>query len=480
MRQLLASIGLFVTFLVQAQFAPPGAQWTYDHWAVPYTMTVVGDTTLNGHPCSIIEGSFFTGCWQSRAYTYQNGDTVFWSDDLFLPQFFELYRWNAQPGESWNVWVNGPVTVTYTVLSTGLTTVNGQTLRTLNVEATDTQGAWAQSSGVLVEHIGDTLFLFPWLAAFCDVIPPWPLRCYTDDDLGTYLHPGSNDCEPPPTSTVFAPVGATWTYTQRFAFAPDSGLMVIECVGDTVIDGLTCSILEPTQGSGGCMPFHRFVTTMGDSVLFWCGADSSFQTLFVIGADIGDSWSMRADHGDSWINSDTLTWTVTDTGSTVIDGLTLRTLEVAVQATQNAGTASLCDGSIVERLGPSPFLFPWIFGACDGELNGPLRCYTDGDIDWLNPQFAQCALSVGVEERGEELAFNVGPNPVERGGLLTIRSGRSSGPASIEVRDVLGRTLGRWTLTGNALELRPPGAGVFLVTWRDGSGARATARVVVH
>jgi hypothetical protein len=142
----------------------------------------------------MIEGPSPSICWQSQAYTHQSGDTVFWSDDQYLPQFFELYRWNAQPGESWDVWSSGPVTVTYTVLSTGTTTVNGQTLRTLNVSATDTQMQWAQSSGVLVEHVGDTLFLFPWLAAFCDAMVPWPLRCFTDSTLGTFMRPGVIDC----------------------------------------------------------------------------------------------------------------------------------------------------------------------------------------------------------------------------------------------------------------------------------------------
>lgn len=186
---------LLIPDLVNAQFAPPGAVWTYDQEGGIYTMTVVGDTVLNGHACSIIAGSTPSICWQSHAYTYQNGDTVFWSDDQYLPQFFELYRWNAQVGESWDVWSNGPVTVTYTVLATGTTTVNGQTLRTLDVEATDAQMQWAQSSGVLIEHIGDTLFMFPWLAAFCDAVVPWPLRCYTDDDLGTFMRPGVTDCD---------------------------------------------------------------------------------------------------------------------------------------------------------------------------------------------------------------------------------------------------------------------------------------------
>lgn len=469
-------IGLWAS--ATAQFAPPGAQWTYDQEGGLYTMSVVGDTVLSGHPCSIIQGSSPSICWQSQAYTYQNGDTVFWSDDQYLPHFFELYRWNAQPGESWDVWTNGPVTVTYTVLSTGTTNVNGQTLRTLNVEATDTQLQWAQSSGVLVEHIGDTLFLFPWLAAFCDAIPPWPLRCYADDVLGTTMRPGVVDCQPA-SATVFAPVGATWTYSQHFAFSPDSALFTVESMGDTLIQGRACSILQPT-GDVACMPFHRYVTNVGDTTFFWCAADSSFQTLFNLGASVGDSWTMRADYNGTWMNTDTLTWTVTGVGTTLIDGVPLRVLEVNVQSTQNAGTASMSDGTIIERLGPSPFLFPWIFGACDGELNGPLRCYTDPDITWLNPQFPQCELSVGVAEHGGGDLLSLRPNPVAADDILTIRSRAASGPHAIEVRDALGRTVSAWTLPPDGLDLHMPGPGLFLITARDAVGATATYRVIVR
>ena len=48
--------------------------------------------------------------------------------------------------------------------------------------------------------------------------------------------------------TTFAPIGAAWTYTQGFAFAPDSGLFRIECLGDTVIQGTICSVLDYSEG----------------------------------------------------------------------------------------------------------------------------------------------------------------------------------------------------------------------------------------
>lgn len=459
----------------QSDFAPVGAQWTYDQEGGIYTMTAVGDTVLNGHSCSIIQGSSTTICWQSQAYTYQSGDTVFWSDDQYLPQFFELYRWNAQVGESWDVWTNGPVTVTYTVLATGTTTVNGQTLRTLDVEATDTQQAWAQSSGVLIENIGDTLFMFPWLAAFCDAMVPWPLRCYSDSALGTFLRPGVSDCTPPPPSTVFAPMGATWTYTQHYAFSPDSALFVIESVGDTTIQGVPCSILEGTTGASGCMPFHRYVGASGDTVLFWSASDSMFQPLFVLDAQVGESWTMRADYNGGWANVDSLTWTVTGTGTATIDGTLLRTLDVSVQATQNGSTVPLSDGGIIERLGPSPYLFPWIFGACDGEFNGPLRCYSDPDITWLNPQFPQCELSVGIAEQHTAPLLTARPTPAATGEPILLTSGRGL----LELFDAAGRkVLERTTLGSTTLEMDRPGT--YLLRFTSRVGEIAHERVVVY
>ena len=472
---LLFSALLPIMLSAQTTFAPMGATWTYDQEEDTYTMVAVGDTVLNGQVCSILVGSFPSICWQSHAYTYQSGDTVFWSDDQYLPQFFELYRWNAQVGESWDVWTNGPVTVTYTVLSTGTTTVNGQTLRTLNVEATDPQMQWAQSSGVLIEHIGDTLFMFPWLAAFCDAMVPWPLRCYTDTALGTFMRPGVTDCAQQASNTVFAPIGATWTYTQHFAFAPDSGLFIIESVGDTLIQGVNCSILEHTQGASGCMPFHRYVAAVGDSVSFWSSNASSFQTLYVFSAPIGTSWSMRADFNDSWPNTDTLTLTVLNTGYLIVDGMNLRTIEVDVEVTQNNATASFGTITIVERLGCLTYLFPWLSGVCDMETNNPLRCYSDPDITWLNPQFPQCELSVGIAEQRTPPLLTAWPTVAALGGPIHLTSDRGL----LELFDATGRKVLERTTSGSTT-LEPDRPGTYLLRFTSRIGEVAHQRIVVH
>lgn len=469
MRPLATLCSILPTLLsAQSDFAPVGAQWTYDQMGGTYTMTVVGDTVLSGHTCSIIEGSSPSACWQSQAYTYQSGDTVFWSDDQYLPQFFELYRWNAQPGESWDVWTNGPVTVTYSVLGTGTTTVNGQTLRTLNVEAIDTQMAWAQSSGVLIENIGDTLFMFPWLAAFCDAMVPWPLRCYSDSALGTFMRPGVTDCTPPPPSTVFAPVGAMWTYTQRFAWGPDSALFNLTCTGDTLILGRSCSIIQ--GGVTDCyFPWVNgtaYIHSSGDSIFLFEPGDQSFDLLYAFNAVAGDTWDFQRYIAGPL---DSVHFEVIATSTTVIDGMPLRVLDVEQTVVYDGvGPMWPMPIRIIERLGNLTYHFLWGSEACDMDILGPLRCYEDPGITWLNPQFPQCELSVGIAEQHTTPLLTALPTLAATGEPIHLTCDRGL----IELFDAAGRTMLERTTSGfTTLELERPGTYLLRFTSRNGEVA---------
>ena len=234
--------------------------------------------------------------------------------------------------------------------------------------------------------------------------------------------------------TTFAPIGAKWTYTQHQAFAPDSGLFVVESMGDTTIDGIACAILAYTQGVNGCMPFHRYIGTSGDSVLFWSTPDSAFRTLYVFGGPIGNTWTMKADHN----HPDSLQWTVVDTGSIQIGGLSLRTSQVQVQTVGGSLMSVLSSGTITERLGDLAYMLPWINGACDFEFNLPLRCYEDSEISWLNPQLAQCDLSSSIYEGQPLPVMVISPTMQAAGADFTMTDG-SSGP--FEVLDATGRSI---------------------------------------
>lgn len=479
MRPLLLCSLLFPCTL-SAQFALPGSVWTYEHDLGAYTVNVVGDTSIEGHTCAELQGSTLSPCWESRAFVYQEGDEVYFKAPELMEDFALLYKWDAEVGESWDIVIPDTyfnTTLTYTVLATGTTTINGEPHRTLTVQLHDSSDdSFAYTSGTLIEGIGDLHFLFPWLMPWCDAMFPGPLRCHSDL-AGEYMAPGITEClPPPPVNTVFAPAGAKWTYTQRYAFFPDSNLFVIENVGDTAILGRNCSKLAYTEGVNGCMPFHRYVTTSGDSVLYFSELAGTFQPLYIFRQPIGSTWLMRADFNATWGDADTLIWTVLDTGHVVVDGVTLATMQVSLDAWSEGFIGTLTSGTLTERLGDMRYLFPWIFAACDGEFNMPLRCYEDAQIAWVNPEVPQCELSVGIGELFATGGSFLRTTVLGAGSTLLLKPGTRVD--ALLVLDATGRVITRERPTEGAFPA-PPSAGTYSVVLLQGD-RRLHQRIVVH
>ncbi|HEY0977141.1 MAG TPA: hypothetical protein VGE21_06685 [Flavobacteriales bacterium] len=480
MRTLSIPCALF-PLLLSAQFAPPGALWTYEYDLGAYTVGVVGDTLIDGHSCSTVQGSTLSPCWESTAFVYQEQDEVFFRTPELMEDFALLYKWDAQVGESWDIVIpetSFNTTLTYTVMATGTTEIDGEMRRTLTVQLHDSSGdSFAYTSGTLIEGIGDLHYLFPWVMPWCDPMFPGPLRCYTDDGIGTWMAPGITECmPPPPVNTVFAPAGAKWTYTQRYAFFPDSNLFVIENVGDTLILGRNCSKLAWIEGVNGCMPFHRYVTTSGDSVLYFSELAGTFEPLYIFRQPIGSTWLMRADFNATWGNGDTLIWTVLDTGHVVVDGATLATTQVSLDVWSEGFIGTLTSGTLIERLGDLRYLFPWIFAACDGEYNMPLRCYEDAQIAWVNPVVLQCELSVGIAEGRASPGRFLLATVLPAGSVLPLRTDLRADV--LQVFDATGRTVAQRRGSDPApIVLDRPGAYCVVLELQ---GTRQYQRVVVH
>jgi hypothetical protein len=272
--------------------------------------------------------------------------------------------------------------------------------------------------------------------------------------------------------TPFVPIGATWTYTQHYVSGPDTGLFVIECIGDTVIQGRTCSHLAYTEGWNDCMPFLPALTRQGDSVLVFQPVQQVFQTLYVFGQAPGFSWETPVE------GADTLTWTVMDTGHVVINDVMLLKQSVTAAAFGPSYVA-LSSGTVIDRFGDLHYLFPWISGVCDSENNYPLRCYQDSDISWLNPQFPQCALSTGIHEVSNGPAFTISPSPVEANERFTITLQPGATDPHLRILDISGRIVFDHTVNGSAtFSLQQ--AGMYLVQTFGGGVPIAPQRLIVR
>jgi hypothetical protein len=194
----------------------------------------------------------------------------------------------------------------------------------------------------------------------------------------------------------WCPPGATWHHTCTNGWAHD-GYARYTHVGDTGVGGVTAQHIDQyVEGTAFSEPFAMtmaepvITADLGDLVTIWNG--QGFDTLFHFAALPGDSWRLAPS------GSPTTFVTVLDTGTLVVGGLSLRFL-----VTDN--------DTIVERLGAlQRVLPPWPVLTLDAN-NGPLRCYSDVDIQFQAASWDfGCASFTSVAERSENnlLPF---PNP---------------------------------------------------------------------
>lgn len=171
----------------------------------------------------------------------------------------------------------------------------------------------------------------------------------------------------------FAPIGAKWHYTEYFAFSGDISYLTIESVGDTIINGKACKVLE-NNGRLMCV-FHNerdFVYYEDSVAYFYVPQIDSFQVLF----------DMRAHKDSSWINIfmiqeltklDTVQIVVDSVSYVTINSNNLKKLHVTYKSLNSGFEFLHYQGEIVEYLGDIYYLFNLysLSGImCDGNYSG--------------------------------------------------------------------------------------------------------------
>jgi len=174
------------------EFAPTGAKWHYTrHTVNPNYITFgtiesIGDTLIGGKTCQkLIENASRT----STQYVYSADDSVFVYQN---GKFNLLYDFGAEEGDTVTLGLEGAGGfLKMIILSTSTVDINGYILRIQQVKCSD--GLVTEFGGEVIEGIGNTTYLFPWV----DLSFDGPLRCYEDPYMGTYIHPDyqSTECE---------------------------------------------------------------------------------------------------------------------------------------------------------------------------------------------------------------------------------------------------------------------------------------------
>lgn len=198
-------------YTIGQNWSPTGATWYYGFsvWMTEgyYKIEYIGDTTINAIQCKKLLKTIY---WHDLAfmtsdtivvgeeYTYADSDKVYIYKHN---QFYTLYDFSAQVGNTWTVpetkHYNGCDTVgTVKVDSIGTMIIVGQTLRYICVSLADTAQKWGWSAKIVervgpIKHYNSYDYLFPMKFDFCgmlldELIEGGNFRCYSDSTPFSY------------------------------------------------------------------------------------------------------------------------------------------------------------------------------------------------------------------------------------------------------------------------------------------------------
>ncbi|NJO88096.1 MAG: T9SS type A sorting domain-containing protein [Chloroflexia bacterium] len=243
----------------------------------------------------------------------------------------------------------------------------------------------------------------------------------------------------------FAPIGAKWYYTEQFAFSGDISYLWIESVGDTIIKGKDCKILE---NNGGLMcAFHNtkdFVYFEDSIAYFYVPEIDTFQILYDLKAQKDSSWTIVFGM-DLESKLDTIQVVVDSVSFMTINSKKLKKLHVSYKSL-NFGWEDLgYGGEIIERIGDKNYLFNLysLSGiVCDGNYSGGLRCYQDSELGFYSTGIADsCDYTykwTGIESNSINAHIKVYPNPASD--WIEIES-KTNKELMISILDLSGKVL---------------------------------------
>jgi hypothetical protein len=224
-------------------------------------------------------------------------------------------------------------------------------------------------------------------------------------------------CGSPTVAQVWCPPSAVWRYNYDNNF--NIGVTRIAVVGDTVLLGQTCSVLEKTVTGYSSMTNELFVGSFGTEITFaandmvwlYVPETNAFDTLFNLNAVPGDTWQF-ADRAALLCGPESK-FLVTDTGTMVLQGSPLRWLSVDIYNIATDFTIILQD-TIIEQIGPiGTYLLPHDLcnAQIDGGQGGALRCYSDTDISYTTDVAPVCDFTTGLRPEQRATDFAIFPNP---------------------------------------------------------------------
>lgn len=217
----------------------------------------------------------------------------------------------------------------------------------------------------------------------------------------------------------FAPIGATWYYTNLESFFNTNlGFEKIEVIKDTLINEKPTKVLAHSLSTtrGEDLFLRNEYLYINEDTIYRLAEDGEFYILYNFNAAIGDSWTSKS---FSYTFEEEIEYivTVTDITNRMINDVNT----IDMQYSTSDDMHSFADRGVNSLFGGEAYFYPEDYVLRDGDIRYGLRCFQSPDDDALKlfeqddyvyPIVVSCSdLITNTNDLLGNTDINIYPNP---------------------------------------------------------------------
>ncbi len=274
----------------------------------------------------------------------------------------------------------------------------------------------------------------------------------------------------------FAPLNATWHYTEYFNNSGNIDYILLEAVKDTTINDTICrKITKRHQLFANFRPQNDYIAEINNKVFFFDPVFNHFQILYDFDAQVGDYWDIKVRLNPT-NQHDMVRVKIDSIKTTTINNAEIKKRYVSYFRLSQANEPDkYLHSQIFDKIGDISYMFYWYYLTTDyidfysGNYSQGLRCYKDDELGLYqhNSQYPCDYANVGINETASS-NFRIYPNPVKD--IVKIE-GINPNIKNLSVRlyDVTGNTLLSKEFC-TEIDMRPYNSGIYFISITDSLG----------